>query len=438
MPTVKRILSLSFVLLVACGTAVPGPEEGAATVPASKSPEEAAAPAVTASAAPSATPTPVTPTPLPPDAYNPQTWADYVLIQDYWPVIKETVGDAVGDPFQSLNLVDYSSAGGYVAVAGCDHRKLDYITYHFESPPACESESPEIALGGTVIGAVKAANAFAFILDARSGEIIATLPPTGTQTTVSCMGFSHDGTDLFYGTNSGQLVVWDIASRSIETEIPQPPPLFAWEPHCAAFAPDDRLMAVNYGPLIRIWDRAARMFLAELVEPGWPEPFFSADGQTLLLVAPEYFVYSSGTWEKLSGRWDFDKPYKLTAGNVSPDFALAVDTDMKYYINEPIENGPIRVTDLKTGDLLQTLEGKWHDVGLLAFSPDGRYLLRHDLTGRELVYWQVDGWEYSEASSVMEKMVDARDQFLLRLYFSSDGNSVLLSTLTRLALYGLP
>jgi hypothetical protein len=47
------------------------------------------------------------------------------------------------------------------------------------------------------------------------------------------------------------------------------------------------------------------------------------------------------------------------------------------------------VYDLKTGDLLQTLEGAWNSAGWVLFTPDGRYLLRIDDTGRGLAVWEV-------------------------------------------------
>jgi WD40 repeat protein len=281
------------------------------------------------------------------------------------------------------------------------------------------------------------ANAFLFILDASAGEIIATLPPTGAQTTVQCMQFSHDGKILAYGLTTGQLVVWDITADSIESEIPQPPAEADWWPHCSAFSPDDRLIAANYGTSTKIWERATKTFIAQIDEPQWPYLLFSQDGKTLLVETPPVTTYSTDTWQKLSSIWGEDGFYPYWAvADVSPDLTLYADAEID--INRELTNGPVRVYDLKTGDLLQTLEGAWNSAGWVLFTPDGRYLLRIDDTGRGLAVWEVDGWKYSDESSVLASKISPDEHFIRRLIFSSDGRSIFVWTYARLALYGLP
>jgi WD40 repeat protein len=361
-----------------------------------------------------------------PDAFDPQHWADYLLIQDYWPAIKAKMGPQVGEAFQSVYTIDYSPTGNYVAVSGCDKVKMDMIDMHTPAMAYCEAD-----LGG----AVKVANAYAFILDARTGEIVATLPPTGTQTTVQCLQFSHDGKSLAYGTNSAQLAVWDIASGSIESEIPQAPSILDWFPHCAAFSPDDRIMAVNYGTFTKIWDRASKTFLANILEPGWPYALFSADGKTLQLGAPPDIYYRTSDWTKISSMWDtgYDN---LEVADYSPD--LTLEADEVITASQAGQNEPIRIFNTMTGKIVQTLEGKWHNATMLKFTPDGRYLLRLGDPVGQLDVWEVDGWKHSDLSSVLQKMVKPADVYVSVVLFPNDARSVLLWSGSRIALWGLP
>jgi WD40 repeat protein len=341
-------------------------------------------------------------------------------------VIKEELGGAIEAASLAVTQVEYSSRGGYLAVAGCDQAMIDADDLKALPFPGCQD---------TISG--KTANAFLFILDTSTGEVIASLPPTGMQTTVQCMDFSHDGQVLAYGLTTGQLVIWDIAAGRIESEIPQPPAEADWWPHCSAFSPDDRLMAANYGTATKIWERATETFVAQIDEPQWPYLRFSEDGKTLLVETPPITTYSTDTWQKLSSIWGEDGFYPYWAvADSSPDLTLYADAEIN--ISEEFENGPVRVYDLKTGELLQTLEGTWNGAGWILFTPDGRYLLRIDDTGRGLVVWQVDGWNYSDESSVLADKISPDDHFIRRLIFSSDGRSFFVWTYARLALYGLP
>ena len=362
--------------------------------------------------------------PTTPGSFDPHTWGEYKLLNDFWPVINEKLGGSIEVAAQSVSVIDYSSVSGYVAVGGCDQAKINADDLHALPIPGCED---------TTSG--KAANTYLFILDAKTGEIIATLPPTGMKTTVQSLEFSNDGKVLAYGLSTGKIVVWDIASASIEADIPQPTPEEGWWPHYAAFSPDDRLIAVNYGTSTKIWERATKTFIAEIDNPQWPGPTFSQDGRTLLLEAPPEVIYSTDTWEKLSSIWDSGYPYWAVA-DINPDLTLYADAEIK--LHEELKNGPVRVYDLTTGDLLQTLEGTWNSPGWVRFTPDGRYLLRMDDTGRQLVVWQVEDWKYSDESSILVNMVNPDDHFVQWPLFSSDGRSILLWTFTRIALYGLP
>jgi len=360
-----------------------------------------------------------------PHSFNPHDWADYKLLHEYWPVINQAAGTTIEAAAQSLTQVAYSSTGGYIAVAGCDQAMVNT-----DDPVAFPiSRCTDTETGRT-------ANAFLYILNAGTAEIIASLPPTGTQTTVKCLSFSHDGQKLAYATDSNEAVVWDIASGKIETEIPQPPPTEDswWLPHLVIFNPDDQLLAVSYGEFIRIWERGTQKFIAEIKDPPYPEPIFSRDGKTVLFLTPPLVTYDATTWEKLYSVMD-EFPYWAVM-DISPDLAISADAEIN--LDDEIKNGPVRIYDLKTGDLIQSLDGEWDAAGRVIFTPDGRYLMRIDKTGRGLAVWEVDGWKYSDESSVLANIVSTDDHFVDWLYFSDDGRSLLVSTYARLTLYGLP
>jgi hypothetical protein len=418
--TMKR---LSFLLIclaiiqITCNT-VTAPLQGTTNSPPNS---------VEASEAPVSSPAPVLTDTPPPVSFDPHTWADYKLLFDYWPVINKNFGGSIAFASQSVNNVNYNSMGGYVAVAGCDQVMTNAEDLHALPLPACDD---------TVSG--KHANAYLYILNSRSGEIIATLPPTGKQTTVKSLEFSHDGKVLAYGLKSGQLVLWDVAAGTIEAEIPQPPPEQDWWPHVAAFSPDDHLVAVSFGKGTKIWERATKSFIAEIDDPWWPLPRFSSDGATLMLFAPPLALFSTGDWKQLSSIWGEHTGYFPTWGvdDISPDLTLNADAEIE--LGGELKNGPVSISSTKTGELLQTLKGTWNSAGWLAFTPDGKYLLRADDKATQLGVWQVDGWKYSDESAVLANIVTPDDRFLQFPNFSIDGRSILLWTYGRLALYGLP
>jgi hypothetical protein len=102
------------------------------------------------------------------------------------------------------------------------------------------------------------------------------------------------------------------------------------------------------------------------------------------------------------------------------------------------KNEPISVYDLTTGEVVQTLEGSWGDTDFLGFTPDDRYLVRLGEPLGELSVWEVDGWKFSDESSVLKKMLSPNDVFVEWVHFSSDGRSVMFKTAFRIVLFGLP
>lgn len=356
-------------------------------------------------------------------SFGPDYFDKLHLVVDYWPAIRTAANlgaDAIAA--KSVSYWRYSSDGQYLAVAGCDQEvgDDDYLyTVFFVS---CEDS---------------AAHAFLYILDAGTGNIIATLPPTGQVTTVKSIDFNQNTSKLVYALSSGEVAVWDMASEAA-TIISQEESPYAW----AEFSPNGLLIAMRGNPVGKIWDVTSQKFVAELNEPEYGFPGFSADGRMLQLQNyPNSATYDTTSWQQINSvslQYNEDDDQSNASGMIggvidtSPDLALMAECNVE------TRNAPVGIWDLNTGEKIQTLNGTWNNCGLLQFTPDGKWLLRFDDDGRQLSLWQVGTWQYFDASSGIQNVVSLDDRYVIWLDFSADGQTVLVPTYNRLALYGLP
>jgi WD40 repeat protein len=361
----------------------------------------------TASAPPTLTPSAtVEPTLVPAPAIGSDSFGEAEALHEYWPAIREAAGLWEEAEFGlTATAWALSPDGRYLAVAGCDT----------EAGETCEA-----TINDTV------AHAFLFILDAKTESLVATLPETGQELTVTQLKFTKDGNKLVYGLDSGKVQIWDVASGRIQAVINEK----ADDSLDFAISPNDKWIALENRGLHKIWDIAGEKFIAELPNGGFS--LFSADGQRLLIEDYPYLVfYDTSTWQKTNQQILMPDGDKNTY-DISPDLSLLAICDTR------LGNTPIRIFNATTGELIQTLEGEWGRCGRLIFSPDGRLLLRFDEHGAGPVIWEVDGWKFVQPNPFKRNFVENKDLFVGGLEFSQDGKTMLVDTFERLTLYGLP
>jgi WD40 repeat protein len=354
-------------------------------------------------AAHTATATP-SPTLTPRDAINSENLEQVQLLHEYWLAIA-TVADV--DPYEmDISAIAVSNQGRFLAVGGCSKPlEADLRSGNF----FCNGEDAESPQGLP----------FLLILDANTEDVVEIIPENEVNTTIADLTFTYDGEKLIYAVQPGRFIVWDIASRQIESVL--------WEGNTSApriaVSRDGRWAALKTSIQVLVWDVVNQEFVAEI--PAYFRPQFSTDsGRMLVYTDGEFVIYETGTWVELLR---FGIPCDCTYA-FSPDLSLFVTSE-----SPPAENGPILVWDVSTGEQLQSLEGDEGFTAFLLFSPDGKVLWRARERG-DLMAWDTGNWQFLEEQIGGITPISNLHGF----QFVDDGRYYLLFSDLHLGLYGLP
>lgn len=434
MRKLKVFLALGILLQAACNpastpaTSLPGPASAATASVVTAS--EAAAPVPSE---PESTSAPLEPTLIPPPAIAPESFAQAKVQHEFWPAIQKVAGLPEGIRFGfSQTSWAISPDGRYIAVAGCDGEAGNGDLFSYGN--SCKINALSMVM-----------HAYAFILDAKTESIIATLPETGQDASIGGLEFTHDSKKLIYGVDtttydqahdfagqqSGKLQIWDIASGSAQTVTTDP------DAGGLLISPDDRTMvltffaAPDYQGKTRLWDAASGTLGDELPISGSPVAF-SPDGQRMLVEDGPYFVvYEAQTWQKVSQQLLVPDGARNTWA-VSPDFSLLA------ICYRGMADQPLRIWNIATGEMTQTGTARWGKCGRVMFSPDSRLLLRFDEHGSGPVIWTTDDLKMVQGNPAVTDFVAGDDMFVDRMQYTQDGTGVLVGTMARLTLYALP
>jgi WD40 repeat protein len=202
------------------------------------------------------------------------------------------------------------------------------------------------------------------------------------------MAFSPDGTRLVSASGHGTLKVWDVTT----TQEPLPFPGHADWATCVAFSPDGTLLASSCkgNGTVKVWDTATRQLRRSLQghSAGVWSVAFSPDG-TLLASASEDRTVR--LWDVATGRLRStftEHTGKVSSVKFSPDsrrVASATGDVWEGYVWEQIARpGEVKIWDVHSLQVAQTLLGHTHGIVTVAFSPDGARLASasQDGTGR--------------------------------------------------------
>jgi len=404
----KIILALAPVVLSSCGTlnevAIPSdvPPTVAETGTTSSAPLDATQ---TAS---------VEPAKITAQQIGPESFGKATVLHEYWPVIQKAAGMYESIRFgTSQTSWALSPDGRYIAVAGCDAEAGDALDSF--STTECEHTNLDTV-----------SHAFLFIIDAKTGEVIATLPETGQILTIYHLAFTHDSRKLLYDAGDHTLKIWDIETAKVETTITD-------ESFYAAgydISYDDKWLALGFEGNVRIWDFSQKKFALDL--PSYGFPVFSVDGQKLLVdEATSLAIYDTGTWQLIS-----DQP-KMSY-DIKQFSALSSDLSLMAVCSTTLDDHPVKIWDLATASLLQTLETEVGKCRRIFFSPDEKYMLYFNNHGAGPLVWDVEGWKFYRDTQFNTNFVGAKDRFVDKIQFSQDNTLLLVGTFTRLTLYALP
>jgi WD40 repeat protein len=415
------ILALGILLEASCGappvTEVPLPATERS--PVEQAPSATSLPSPTGTASPTATAEPIL---VAAAEIRPEAFSQPELLHNYWPVISEAAGMSAQNVLgKSLTAWALSSDGRYLAAAGCN-AEAGVGTQNGAIVTSCEK---------TIHDSVS--QAYLYILDTATESILASLPETGQVTTVTQMAFSPDGNQLIYGLSSGRVAIWDVPSGEIQAVLSEGSPAAL----TFGVSPDGKWIAVASEHTTHIWDITEGSYVHELPN-GRGEyngvPQFSADGKKLLIADfPFLVIYDTSTWQELSVQIGMPDGLENDYA-VSPDLSLVATCDISY--EDP--QRPMRIWEVATGALLQTMKDSWPRCGRIGFSPSGNLLLRFDERGLGPLVWETAGWGFFKETSANVVFVHEHDKYVKRVQVSQDGRSVLVETDIRLSLFGLP
>jgi WD40 repeat protein len=352
---------------------------------------------------PSATAT-LPPTPVPPDAINPENVNQVKLLHEYWLTVATAVG---ADPYEmDISAVAASLDGQLLAVGGCSKPLEEDLR---SGNLYCNGQEDTESAGGIP---------FLVILDAIEESVITTLPENLPGTTVADLAFTRDSQKLIYVIHPNQVVVWDVASQTVETIL--------WDGEMSApritISPNGKWIALKTTDQVVILDTTNGVFAAEI--PAYLRPQFSADsGRMLVYRDGEFIIYETGTWMELVR---FASPCDCLYA-FSPDLSLLATSERM-----PAENAPVLVWDTSTGEQIQSLTVKRGFTTFLAFTPDGQMLWRLERRG-DLAAWDTTDWQLlAEHIGGIVPILN-----LHGFQFVDDGRHYLLYSELHLGLYGL-
>ena len=343
------------------------------------------------------------PTAVPMDAISPENLKEVKLLHEYWLAVA-TAADV--DPYEmDISAVAASSDGQLLAIGGCSKAVEQDLR---SGNVYCNGDDTQNVDGIP----------FLMILNANTESVIGIIPENEPGTTIADLAFTRDGTKLIYAIQPNKFALWDIASGQVESIL--------WDGETSApriaVSPDGQWIALKTTDQIKIWDGTNEDFVAEI--PAYFRPQFSADsGRMLVYGDREFIIYETGTWLELAR---FSTPCDCTYA-FSPDLSLLATSERM-----PVENAPVLVWDISTGEQILSLPADRGFTAFLSFTPDGQMLWRVEERG-DLTAWDTSDWQF--LAGHIGGLVPVFN--LHGFQFVDDGRHYLLFSDLHLGLYGL-
>ena len=181
------------------------------------------------------------------------------------------------------------------------------------------------------------------------------------------VSFSPVDASLIASVNAnGSIKLWNINNTKEPIKILRHPSGYP----TIDFSPTGELLAsTGYGKLV-LWDVASAMEINTL-ETSYREFAFSPNGQQLATVRNEVKLWDIRNPKKITkiATLPFDEAHKA----IGWASTVGISSDGKW-IAVGYSHGTINISDLKTKQLVKTLETSFYEMEFLKFSPDDKFL----------------------------------------------------------------
>ena len=223
--------------------------------------------------------------------------------------------------------------------------------------------------------------------ETNTGHLKETLNQKGL--IVSSVAFSRDGNTLASGNSDNTLLLWDMETRQLKSEIIVPPlePNISSRISIVVFSPDDKTLASSGGVhedgSIYLWDVASGQLEATLKGYIWnvQSISFSPDGKTLASCSLEETIK---LWDVASGQLK-----TILKGHTDNVYSVVFSPDGKTLASGSGSNDEsIRLWDVATGQYKTKLKGDMGWVLSVAFSPDGKTLASGNID-KQVQLWDI-------------------------------------------------
>ncbi|KAF3924073.1 Beta-TrCP [Orbilia brochopaga] len=245
-------------------------------------------------------------------------------------------------------------------------------------------------------------------------------------------------------SEDGKINLWDAAAGELQkTFNDEMSPYFMLS---VAFSPDGKQIAMGYtNDIIRLWDTTADNIQVRTFTGG-----LKYDNTVSFSSHGEYITSGPGT--EITSLWDIDVEGKVTV-RVSFENGvshMAFSTNGKQIaIVSKSRNDTIKLQDSMTGEVQKEFTGDSGAVKTLAFSPDGKRKLQHDLTTYESSIFDTDIafspdskqialgsmdqtirlWDTITGNARNFKTIPAHSSSVTALAFSPDGKHIVSASL---------